>query len=44
MTICEKYAKRYARKGCTKEQLVRLVELGALTADDYKTITGEEYK
>ena len=37
-----KYAKRYAKKGCTKEQLKRLVELNALTADEYKEITGEE--
>lgn len=40
----EKYAKRYARGGCTKEQLARLVELGALTADEYKEITGEDYE
>lgn len=39
----EKYAKRYARGGCTKEQLARLVELGALTAEEYEEITGEPY-
>jgi uncharacterized XkdX family phage protein len=40
----EKYKKRYQRRGCTKEQLARLVELGALTADEYKEITGEDYE
>ena len=39
----EKYAKRYERGGCTKAQLRRLVELGALTAEEYKEITGEDY-
>ena len=37
-----KYQKRYEKNGCTKEQLQRLVELGALTAEEYKEITGEE--
>lgn len=40
----EKYAKRYARGGCTKAQLKRLVELGALTAEEYKEITGDDYE
>ncbi len=40
--LFEKYAKRYARGGCTKEQLARLVGLGALTAEEYKEITGED--
>ena len=40
----EKYKKRYERGGCTKEQLRRLVELGALTPDEYKEITGEDYE
>ena len=39
-----KYQKRYERNGCTKEQLKRLVELGALTPDEYKEITGEAYE
>lgn len=38
-----KYQKRYKKNGCTKEQLKRLVELGALTAGEYQEITGEEY-
>lgn len=38
-----KYQKRYNKGGCTKEQLKRLVELQALTPDEYKEITGEEY-
>ena len=41
--LFEKYAKRYARGGCTKEQLRKLVALGAITADEYKEITGETY-
>lgn len=40
--LFEKYKKRYQRGGCTKEQLARLVELGALTAEEYKEITGED--
>jgi len=39
----DKYAKRYARGGCTKEQLAQIVKLGALTPDEYKEITGEDY-
>lgn len=38
-----KYQKRYEKNGCTKEQLKRLVELSALTAEEYKEITGEDY-
>lgn len=38
-----KYQKRYERNGCTKDQLKRLVELGALTAEEYREITGEAY-
>lgn len=40
----EKYKKRYAKGGCTKAQLRRLVELGALTAEEYEEITGEVYE
>ena len=40
----EKYQKRYEKGGCTVEQLRRLVELEALTAEEYKEITNEEYK
>ena len=40
----EKYQKRYENNGCTKEQLKRLVELGALTAEEYADITGEVYR
>ena len=38
----ERYAERYARGGCTKEQLAKLVALGVLTADEYEEITGEK--
>ena len=38
-----KYQKRYEKNGCTKEQLKRLVELGALTESEYTEITGEDY-
>ena len=41
--LFEKYKKRYQRGGCTKEQLARLVELGALTPAEYEEITGEVY-
>lgn len=37
-----KYQKRYKRNGCTKEQLKRLLELGALTEEEYREITEEE--
>lgn len=38
----DKYQRRYNKNGCTKAQLKRLVELGALTIEEYKEITGEE--
>lgn len=34
---------RYLRSGCTKAQLRRFVELGALTEAEYEEITGEAY-
>lgn len=34
---------RYKRGGCTKEQLKRFVQLGALTEEEYYEITGEKY-
>ena len=40
----DKYQKRYNKGGCTIAQLKRLVELGALTADEYKEIVGEDYE
>lgn len=42
--LFDKYAKRYLRGGCTKEQLRALVALGVLTADEYQEITGEDYE
>lgn len=39
----KKYHNRYEKNGCTKEQLKRLVELKALTAEEYKEITGEDF-
>lgn len=38
-----KYEQRYAKKYCTKEQLKKLVVLNALTVEEYKEITGEEF-
>ena len=38
-----KYQKRYEKNGCTREQLKRLVELGALTEKEYQEITTETY-
>jgi hypothetical protein len=35
---------RYERNGCTKDQLRRFVELGALRADEFEEITGEPYE
>ena len=40
----DKYQKRYNKGGCTIAQLKRLVELGALTVDEYKEITGVDYE
>lgn len=40
----DKYQKRYNKGGCTIAQLKRLVELGALTSEEYKEITGEDYE
>lgn len=35
---------RYERGGCTITQLMRFVQLGALTAEEFKAITGQDYK
>ena len=40
----EYWAKKYARRGCTKTQLRKLVSLEVITADEYKEITGEDYE
>lgn len=37
----EKYKARYERGGCTREQLFRLAELGALTEAEVYEILGE---
>lgn len=39
----KKYKDRYRRNGCTKDQLWRLTDLGVLTKDEYKEITGDDY-
>lgn len=39
-----KYKKRYERGGCRKDQLRELVELEAITADEYEEITGDKYE
>lgn len=43
MTDFEKWNDRYKKHWCTKDQLRRLVQLGVLTEEEYKEITGEEY-
>ena len=40
----EKYKTWYERGWCTKDQLHRLTELGALTPAEYEEITGEPYE
>lgn len=40
----QKYYDRYQRGGCTKEQLKRLVQLGAIYDWEYQEITGEPYE
>ena len=41
--LYKKYRDRYYRGGCRKDQLKELVELEAITADEFKEITGEDY-
>lgn len=41
--LFEKYKARYEMGGCTREQLQRLVKLGALTEEEYEDITEEVY-
>lgn len=36
----DKYKRRYARRGCTMQQLHRLTELEVLTPDEFEEITG----
>lgn len=43
MTTKEMAQKNYDRGLWTKEMIAALVKKGALTADDYKEITGEDY-
>lgn len=43
MTDFEKWNDRYKKHWCTKDQLQRLVQLGVLTEEEYKEITGEDY-
>ncbi len=42
--LYNKYKERYDRGGCTKAQLHRLVELGAIYDWEYEEITGEPYE
>ncbi len=44
MTTFEKWNDRYKKNWCTKDQLKRLVQLGVLSAEEYKLITGEDYE
>lgn len=39
----QKYAERYYRGGCTKQQLHRLTELGVLYEWEYEELTGEPF-
>lgn len=41
--LFKKYRDRYYRGGCRKDQLRELVELEAITADEYEEITGDTY-
>ncbi len=40
----EKLKDRYEKGYCTKAQLKRYVELGAITEEEYEEITGESYE
>ena len=42
--LYDKYKTRYDRGCCTKAQLLRLVELGAIYDWEYEEITGEPYE
>ena len=42
--LFEKLKSRYEKGYCTKAQLARYVELGAITAEEYEEITGEDYE
>lgn len=42
--LFKKYRDRYYRGGCRKDQLRELVELEAITADEYEEITGDKYE
>lgn len=44
MNNFEKYCDRYNRGGCTNDQLRRLTQLGALTPEQFETITGETFE
>lgn len=39
----KKWSDKYKRRGVTKEQLARLVDLGVLYDWEYEEITGEPY-
>lgn len=43
MTPFEKWRDRYERSWCTKGQLQRLTQLGVLTENEYREITGDKY-
>jgi len=40
----ETLKRRYEKNWCRKDQLKRFVELGAITKEDYKNITGEVFE
>ncbi|MEK5175077.1 XkdX family protein [Heyndrickxia sp. FSL W8-0496] len=43
MTLFDSLKERYAKNWCRKDQLQRYVQLGAITPEQYKEITGEDY-
>ncbi|WP_208401984.1 XkdX family protein [Halalkalibacterium halodurans] len=40
----ETLKERFLKNWCRKDQLKQFVQLGAITADEYKEITGEDFK
>ena len=43
-TLVESLKRLYLNKRITKKDVSKRVESGAITADEYKYITGEQYK
>ncbi|KYD02624.1 hypothetical protein B4102_0218 [Heyndrickxia sporothermodurans] len=43
MSLFESLKERYEKNWCRKDQLKRFVQLGAISEEQYKEITGEEF-